>query len=197
MPVRASSHTVTSKRMSITPRGCLRSKAVAMFMTISSSTGVGKDCPYPRQRTKVLGSGTSCHVPSPCVVKPAATSARSRGCGHRRAVPAGHPDSDARRARRRSGRTGCQMPAGTAGSRPEVAPASPMTSTASNAAPTAPSASCVTDTEPTWPRNWCARRAIGEPSEVGAVLGSGSPLGSTGQPGRRVPVVIACREREQ
>ncbi len=30
---------------------------------------------------------------------------------------------------------------------------------------------CVTDTEPTWPCSWCARRAIGEPSEVGASPG--------------------------
>src|SRR5580704_8420571 len=34
MPVRASSQAVTRTRMSITPRGCLRSKPVVMFMMV-------------------------------------------------------------------------------------------------------------------------------------------------------------------
>ena len=45
MPVKASSQAVTSTRMSITPRGCLRSKLVAMFMMVSLCRRVGKSTP--------------------------------------------------------------------------------------------------------------------------------------------------------
>jgi hypothetical protein len=64
--------------------------------------------------------------------------------------------------------------------------------------PTAPFAS---NASPTPNRPGPTAGAQGAPEESFArwarVLGSGSPLGSSGQPGRRLPVVIACREREQ
>jgi hypothetical protein len=57
MPVKASSQAVTSTRMSITPRGCLRSKPVAMFMMVSLCRRVGKSVrTVPEDRARSLSA---------------------------------------------------------------------------------------------------------------------------------------------
>src|SRR5450755_42604 len=47
MPVRPNSQAVSSTRMSITIRGCLRAKPVAMFMMVSRYHRGTQECPYP------------------------------------------------------------------------------------------------------------------------------------------------------
>ena len=58
-PENGGSQAVTSTRMSITPRGCLRSKPVAMFMMISLYRRGRQECPYPALGGG-LGSSASC-----------------------------------------------------------------------------------------------------------------------------------------